>query len=109
MTDSTLFVTSNGSDGFVSARVQSRMKGDKFVWKRSGLPPAGGSHFEIRPKSASGHSPLNPEIPKGVDEIEATINRSTARRAEVYTYSLWQVQADGRERELHDPELEIEM
>jgi hypothetical protein len=29
------------------------------------------------------------------------------KQGAVYTYSLWQVLADGRERELHDPELEI--
>ena len=105
MDASTLFVTSHGSDGFVSARVQRRMKGDAFFWKRSGIRPAVGSRFEIRPKTGS--SLLNPSTPSGVDEIRATANRSAAPQGSVYTYSLWQVLADGRERELHDPELEI--
>jgi hypothetical protein len=105
MEGSTLFVTSHGSDGFVAARIQRRMKGDSFVWQRSGLHPAEGSRFEIRPKSGS--SLLAPSTPTGVDEIRATANRSVAHQGAVYTYSLWQVLADGRERELHDPELEI--
>jgi hypothetical protein len=105
MEGSTLFVTSHGSDGFVAARVQRRMKGNSFVWKRSGIPPAEGSRFEIRPKF--GFSLLDPSTPNGVHEIRATANRSSAQQGAVYTYSLWQVLADGRERELHDPELEI--
>jgi hypothetical protein len=105
MQSSSLFVTSHGSDGFVAARVQRRMRGDSFLWKRSGLAPAAGSRFEIRPKTGS--SLLDPSIPSGVDEIHATANRSSAQHGAVYTYSLWQVLPDGRERELHDPELEI--
>ena len=97
MQASTLFVTSHGSDGFVSARVQRRMKGDSFFWKRAGIPPADGSRFEIRPKSGS--SLLDPSTPNGVDEIRATANRSSAQQGSVYTYSLWQVLADGRERD----------
>jgi hypothetical protein len=105
MQGSTLFVTSHGSDGFVKARVQRRMNGDSFVWTRSGMRPAEGSRFEIRPKF--GPSLLDPSTPNGVDEICATANRSAAHQGAIYTYSLWQVLADGRERELHDPELEI--
>lgn len=104
MEGSTLFVTSHGSGGFVAGRVQRRMKGKSFVWKRSGLAPAEGSRFEIRPKT--GLSLLDPATPTGVDEIRATAV-SSAQQGAVYTYSLWQVLADGRERELHDPELEI--
>ena len=62
----TRFVTSRGSDGFVDARVQARMKGASFVWTRAGMPPAEGSRFEIRPKS--GFSVLDPSTPTGVDE-----------------------------------------
>ena len=105
MQDSTRFVTNPGSGGFVSARVQRRMRGDSFVWTRSGIAPAAGSRFEIRPKE--GASPLDPSTPAGVDELRASANRSATRSGTVYTYSLWQVLADGRERELHDPELEI--
>jgi len=105
MQGSTLFVTSHGSNGFVNARVKERMKGASFVWTRAGLPPADGSRFEIRPKSGS--SVLDPPIPAGVDEIRAIANGSVAPAGTVYTYSLWQVLVDGRERELNDPELEI--
>jgi hypothetical protein len=109
MNDSTRFVTTPGSDGFVVAQIQKRMKGDSFVWTRSGVSPAAGSRFEIRPKPQSATSLLNPPIPVGVDEIRAQVNRSTAEHGAVYAYSLWQVLADGREREIHDPELQIEM
>ncbi len=109
MNDSTRFVTTPGADGFVAAQIQKRMKGNSFVWTRSGIPPAAGSRFEIRPKPLSAVSLLNPPIPTGVDEIHAQVNRSAAQQGAVYTYSLWQVLADGREREIHDPELQIEM
>ena len=77
MQDSTRFVTSHGSDGFVDGNVRTRMKGASFVWKRSGMSPAAGWRFEIRPKSWA--SVLDPSTPTGVDEIHARANRSAAQ------------------------------
>jgi hypothetical protein len=100
------FVTRRGTDGFCAGLVLDRMKARNFRWVRvgGGCTPAPGSRFEIRIKHVA--SPLIPEIPSGIDEIIAGV-RAGEPPGGVYQYSLWQVLADGRERELHDPELEI--
>jgi hypothetical protein len=102
--DATFFQTTPGSGGFVQGRVLNRMKGRTFHWNRVGTKPAAGSRFEIRAKS--GTLPLVPPIPSGTDSIFADANDS-AVPGTVYKYSLWQVLANGSEKELHDPELEI--
>jgi hypothetical protein len=81
------------------------MKGRTFHWVRHGAcRPANGGYFEIRMKSGS--SPLKPLAPQGVDHIFADVE-DWAKPGDVYPYSLWQVLPDGREKLLHDPELEI--
>lgn len=103
--DDSLFQCDPGTGGFVDARVRKeRMKGNTFHWRRVGVAPASGSHFEIRPKGGS--SVLVPEVPRGTDDIFADAN-GTVVVGTIYRYSLWQVLADGTEKELHDPELEI--
>jgi hypothetical protein len=103
--DATNFQTNRGDDGFVVAEIlKKRMKGRTFNWNRVGVRPEPGSHFEIRAKS--GASILVPPTPRGVDDISAAVE-SGVRTGTIYRYSLWQVLADGRERELEDPELEV--
>ena len=100
------FVTRPGTGGFCAGLVLDRPKARRFRWIRvgGGCTPAPGSRFEIRIKHEA--SPLVPDIPSGVDEIVAGVKPGIPT-GKVYEYSLWQVLADGRERELHDPELEI--
>ena len=104
--DATLFTTQPGDHGFCKGKVlKFRMKGRAFHWRRVGqCRPSSGGYFEIRMKQ--GVSPLIPARPQGVNDIYADVH-AWAKPFDVYEYSLWQVMADGRERELHDPELEI--
>lgn len=104
--DATLFRADQGSDGFCQAEVlKKRMRGRAFHWHRVGsCRPAPGGYFEIRVKNRT--SPLIPANPQGVNDIWADVH-DWAEPGDVYYYSLWQVLADGRERELEDPELEI--
>ena len=105
--NSSWFRTSVGTDGFSRARIlKPRMIGRSFQWKRMGDAPAAGSRFEIRLKDRAIDSPLIPAIPAGTDEIRAGVRRDE-KPGTVYEYGLYQVLADGRERCLHDPELEI--
>lgn len=106
--DASLFRTLPGSDGFCSGKVlKKRMKGRMFHWHRvGGCHPEPGSRFEIRLKDRTLTSPLIPAVPSGVDDIWADVDPDEPE-GNVYEYSLWQVLADNRERELHDPELEI--
>jgi hypothetical protein len=105
--NATLFRTSPGLDAFSNARIlKKRMKGRSFRWTRVGPPPAAGSRFEIRLKDAALRSPLIPAIPAGVENIRADVHREE-KPGTVYEYGLYQVLANGDERCLHDPELEI--
>lgn len=106
--NSSLFRTLQGTDGFCKGEVlKKRMKGRSFHWHRvGGCRPDPGSRFEIRLKHHTHPSPLIPPVPSGVDHIRAEVNHSEPD-GRVYEYGLWQVLADGRERELEDPELEI--
>lgn len=106
-TDSTLFVTTPGDDGFCRGSVKkSRMRGRAFLWQRQGMGcrPASGDRFEIRVKD--GRVLLDPPVPSGVDRIYAEA-RSDVAPGTVIAYSLWMIKADGRAQELEDPELEI--
>jgi hypothetical protein len=105
--DETEFICTPGTDGFVNARIQKKMRGNIFEWRRIGIQPEAGCRFEIRPKLAGGRSPLHPTNPAGVDVFSADVNWDVAKDGERYQYSLWQVLADRRERELEDPEIEI--
>lgn len=108
VSDSSLFRTVGGSGGFCDGKVvKERMKGRRFEWVRvGGCVPAPGSRFEIRLKNTAIESPLVPAVPSGVDRINAGV-RSSEPAGTVYKYSLYQVLANGSERELDDPELEI--
>jgi hypothetical protein len=108
VSDSSLFRTVAGTGGFCEGRVvKYRMTGRHFEWKRvGGCSPAPGSRFEIRLKNSAIASPLIPATPAGVDLIRAGV-RDSERPGTVYEYSLYQVLANGSERELDDPELEI--
>ena len=103
--DGSFIISTPGSDGFCNARVARPMKGRAFVWVRRGAcePPAG-SYFELRPKSGN-TSPLDPERPRGVHIIVASA--PSAAEGSKYYYELWQVLANGTERMLEDPEIEI--
>jgi hypothetical protein len=108
VSDSSLFRTVAGTGGFCEGKVvKRRMKGRSFRWIRvGGCSPAPGSRFEIRLKNAAIASPLIPAVPFGVDDIWADVHGSEPPGT-VYEYSLYQVLANGSERELDDPELEI--
>lgn len=106
-TDSSLFVTTPGDDGFCRGRVKkTRMRGRAFLWQRQGMGcrPSAGDRFEIRVKS--GQALLEPPVPSGVDRIYAEVRPDVAPGT-VVAYGLWMVKADGAARELEDPELEI--
>jgi LPXTG-motif cell wall-anchored protein len=106
--DASLFRTLRGTDGFCTGEVlKKRMKGRRFHWKRvGGCQPEAGSRFEIRLKDPTMPNPLIPSVPFGVDDIWADVDPDEPEGT-VYPYGLFQVLADGRERELEDPELEI--
>jgi hypothetical protein len=93
-------------DGFCKVTVQAgRPRGRAFHWKPVGpCRPEPGGYFQIRVKNRP--SPLIPERPRGNPSIFAEVQH-WAVPGDVYRYSFWQVLADGRERELVDPELEI--
>lgn len=94
-------------DGFCDARIErERMTGRVFVWvRRGGCAPTTGGYFELRPKPGN-TSPLEPANPRGVHVIMATASENAVENTR-YFYELWQVLSDGREKRLHDPEIEI--
>jgi hypothetical protein len=104
--DASFFQTKPGSGGFVQGEVlKKKMKGKTFHWNRVGTIPAGGSRFEIRPKSG-GSSILEPDIPSGVNDMSADVKPGTSNGT-VYRYELWQVLATGEARMLEDPEITV--
>ncbi|HXG89825.1 MAG TPA: hypothetical protein VNJ02_15960 [Vicinamibacterales bacterium] len=111
--DASFFLTTPGSgnDDFCAGKIlKKRLKGRVFHWARKGMgcEPASGSRFEIRlkPTVPPRPNPLIPPVPSGVNHILADV-QPWASAGVVYYYSLYQVLADGTEKQLHDPELEI--